>query len=543
MSRSMSAVSPPHVGVAARRRSPARFAVFALLPAVLLFGSVELALRFFMPGYMTVARSIAGGTSIHLAILRSPTEHTAYQLPVNPHEPDDLLGWRNKRNFQHALYRTNSNGILAPRDIPYTRTGPAYRLLVLGDSATVGMGLERWQDTWPQVLESRGAGRIEVVNGATVCYSSEQAARFLLHEGSRYDVDGVAVYVGSADGIPSSMTDRELLDGLQRTPTGWAPAFNSWAVGHSDLYVALRTLGIWGLAAAQGRDFTQEQARIARVPVDQYRENLLAIVNWARSRGADVWLITPPTPLEYPPGVHDYNLRYRYQPGWHRDACLDGRKRPDGLIPAVVDTEETRRRYPALDFIGLYAEPALGCLSARRAEQRGRFEALRAAGDTHAVVANNLGYLYYLDGDLDRAGTLFGEAIAHDPEQPAYLYNRGIVERRQGRLAEARVDLQHAIDLDGPGSKIHSTYLATIREIAATEPGVGLVDANQVFRDGDNEHLFSDHVHPTARGQALVADLMLAATQQRVAVVVGRRQITITATGGTADGATGLVHP
>jgi lysophospholipase L1-like esterase len=403
---------------------------------------------------------------------------------------------------------------MSPHEVPLARTDGRYRLLILGDSATVGMGLQSIAQSWPQVLERLTNGAVEVVNAATVCYSSEQTRRYLVDQGAAWAPDGLAVYIGSADGIPSSMTDEALLQRITAPPTGPVDALNRWLVDESSLYVALRSGLLWGLAAAQGQDITASQGRIARVPPPRYRENLMAMISWADARGMDVYLITPPTPLEYPPGIHDYNFRYRYQPGWRgRDACLDAGERPADVLPAVVGTDESRHRYPALDFIGQYAKPVLGCFAGREAEQRARFEAEAAAGVASPVVDNNLGFLRFVAGDWDAALDRFLRAVAAAPDVAAYHYNAGMTLRQLGRDADAVTHLQRAVDLDGSGSKIQSPYLAEMRTVGTTTPHVTLVDASAVFREGDNEHLFSDHVHPNVQGQELVANLVRRAVE------------------------------
>ena len=61
---------------------------------------------------------------------------------------------------------------------------------------------------------------------------------------------------------------------------------------------------------------------------------------------------------------------------------------------------------------------------------------------------NTLGYLFAdHNRDLAEAEDLVARALAHDPDNGAYLDSRGWVYYRLGRLAEARRDLERAVEL------------------------------------------------------------------------------------------------
>jgi lysophospholipase L1-like esterase len=514
--------SPPR----ARSLSVTGALLLGLVPTLALFGAAELALRLFAPGIVTGARALAKGLPIHLVIFRSPGDAESFQMVVNPHEADDALGWRNQRNLGHRLYRTNAKGIFSPTEIAYERDATSYRLLVLGDSATAGMGLESFEQAWPRVLEKRAGGALEVINAATIGYSSEQARRFLDAEGWRYEPDGLAIYLGNNDAVASSMTDRALLAELQNPPRGWAVRASNWLVDRSATCAVLKGAITWIDAMIRGNDPIASQLSTRRVSLSEFRENVLHMIEEASERNVDFYLITPPTPLEHPPSVGEYNGRIRYEPGFaNRSACLGEDTDPAQLLPAMVETEVTRRRYPSFDLIGQYADLALDCFRGRHDEQRALYAAAVENDPTAAVLLNNLGYLVYEDGGPDAAQPLFLRAMEADSTVAAYAYNAGMTARRLGDEEAAVADLDRAGELDPSATKIGPAYLTLLREIASDRPGVVLVDANRIFREGQNESLFSDRIHPNPAGQELVASLMLRATRAAATEPASSREL------------------
>lgn len=90
----------------------------------------------------------------------------------------------------------NSHGF---RDREYTMAKPqnTYRILVLGDSFTWGVGLDA-EETLPKLLESRlseetSSGEVEVINAAIPGYNTVEEFLLLKEEGVKYDPDMVLV--------------------------------------------------------------------------------------------------------------------------------------------------------------------------------------------------------------------------------------------------------------------------------------------------------------------------------------------------------------
>jgi hypothetical protein len=118
-------------------------------------------------------------------------------------EYDPHLGWR-KKPGAHAVYKRreyttdvviNSLGL---RDVERSRVAApgTFRVLALGDSYIEGYSVALAQ-TVTQVLEhalDRPSCRVEVINGGTTGYSSDQEYLYYRHEGHLFDPDVVVVF-------------------------------------------------------------------------------------------------------------------------------------------------------------------------------------------------------------------------------------------------------------------------------------------------------------------------------------------------------------
>jgi lysophospholipase L1-like esterase len=425
-----------------------------------------------------------------------------------PMEADYVWGWRNRPNLRDVRSPTDKHGIYSLTEVPFNRIGARYRLLILGDSSSVGFGLRSYKDSWPQLLEAMAANKIEVVNAATVGYSSEQALRWLRSKGDDYRPDGIAVYLGNNDSAGSSMTDRALLRQLAAMNSNWILEVDRWLIDHSAAYAVVKGGTRYVSALAHHRDIGLAQVSTSRVPLDQYRQNMEAILHWAAARRLAVYVITPPRPLEFPPYVFEYSARRRFQ-GLRASACLQDAARIQDLVPAVVGTEETQRRYPGFDMIKSYNTNALACFRGHEREQSARFTQIVESKHAGAVAYNNLGYLDFTQKNFAYALTLFNRAITLKPSDPVFIYNAGMAAQRLGARKDAASDFEHALELDLSIGRITTSYLSELRQLTANSPGAILVDANAAFLDSDNEHLFVDWAHPTRQGQEVIANLVL----------------------------------
>lgn len=481
-----------------------------LLPFIVVFGAIELAIRFTSAGHLAFYRSVVGEVPPHIAIFQNPQSRIKkFQFPVNPHTADPYLAWRNRDNLREEPYLTTSHGIYSPHEIAYERSGKAYRLLILGDSSSAGLGIARQADTWPQVLQRLLGDTTEVVNAAVIGYSTEQARAALLREDYKYKPDGLLIYLGNNEGFGSTVPDRRLLDSTQAGKPYLARVEN-WLVDHWATYVFLKAAAKYVNQVAFDTDLGDEALKLPRVPLDQFRENMDAMIHWAENAGADIYIVIPPVPLEYPPRILEYDFRRAYEPGFAaKNGCLDQGKAPSDLLPALLDTDITAPRYPKYDLpIRRYANQVVRCFEGRLDEQRERFSRLVESGAKDPDVYNNYGYVLARSGDVPGALKAFLKAIELSPNVPHFHYNAGLTYRRLGDEERGIAQLQAAIDLDYTSARIQSPYVAELRKIAAGDSRIVLIDAGAIFRGCDNEALFADHVHPNEKGQALVARIV-----------------------------------
>jgi len=480
------------------------------LPFVVIFGATELGIRRTAAGHLAFYRSVVGEIPPHVAIFRNPaTRIKKFQFPVNPHTADPFLAWKNQINLRQEPYLTTSHGILSPHEVPYERIGKSYRLLILGDSSTAGLGIEKQSDTWPQVLQRLLGEAVEVVNAAVIGYSTEQARAALFREYYKYKPDGVLFYLGNNDGFGSSVPDRRLLDSTQ-VGKSLASRLENWFVDHSATYVFLKALAKYVSQVAFDIDLGTEALKLPRVPLDQFRENIDAMVRWAEGAGADIYIVIPPVPLEYPPRILEYDFRRAYEPRFgKKNGCLEPSKSLSDLLPALLNTEITAPRYPKYDLpIARYANQVVRCFEGWLDDQRERFSKLVESSSKDPDVYNNFGYVLARSGDTQAALAAFLKAIELAPKVPHFHYNAGLTWRRLGDEQKALAQLQASIDLDFTSARIQSPYVAELKKIAGADSHIVLIDANTIFRGCDNEMLFADHVHPNEKGQALIARIV-----------------------------------
>lgn len=146
------------------------------------------------------------------------------------HQLDEKLGYRLvphfAMNYQTSDFtssiKINSEG-LRDREYPKTKDLKTFRILVLGDSFTFGLGVNI-EESYPKVLEtmlnqsSKGSGArtYEVINAGVAGYGTEQEYLYLQELQQRYEPDIVIVGLYSNDvddvmkGIPAAITKQKL---------------------------------------------------------------------------------------------------------------------------------------------------------------------------------------------------------------------------------------------------------------------------------------------------------------------------------------------
>jgi hypothetical protein len=168
--------------------------VFSLGLALL---AAELSLRF-------LARSPRGG--------KEQLERSRYT------EYDPVLGWRKTpgarvvydRREYHTEFRLNRRGLRGP-ERAYEKPAGMARVLALGDSFVEAFMVDDRHTVTARLEASLGQRgcRVEVINGGTVGYSTDQEYLFYRDEGRKYGAEAVVVFAYAND-IPYLVLDRYL---------------------------------------------------------------------------------------------------------------------------------------------------------------------------------------------------------------------------------------------------------------------------------------------------------------------------------------------
>lgn len=86
-----------------------------------------------------------------------------------------------------------------------------FRILCIGDSFTMGHGLEEVQDTYPKQLEillnaRAGSGRVEVINAGVMAWGVWQSAAWLKREGFAFEPDLVVLQTYAGNDVRDGLT-------------------------------------------------------------------------------------------------------------------------------------------------------------------------------------------------------------------------------------------------------------------------------------------------------------------------------------------------
>lgn len=138
------------------------------------------------------------------------------RIYIDPHKKlvpmsrfDPVLGWTKTPNVKRRIARAeydveiafNSKGLRGPeRD--YAKPPRTHRILILGDSFAEGYYAEEPQTAaavLERALDNRGCGPVEVINGGTLGYSTDQEYLFYRDEGGKYGAETVLLFFYSND--------------------------------------------------------------------------------------------------------------------------------------------------------------------------------------------------------------------------------------------------------------------------------------------------------------------------------------------------------
>ena len=440
------------------------------------------------------------------------------------HESDQDLLWRFRANLNNRYIRTNSRHLIG-EEVSEEKAPCIQRILLLGDSSPVGLGLDSYRLGFGvllrQSLEARpgSESKVELISTSVSGYSSEQIARYLDVDGWRYDPDLVIIYCGSNDASVSGMfSDRELLSKqrlklLRRMASRLA------------VYRVLKAV-LTGMIGRSGEADGDEQSLKVRVTPERFGENLNRIADQCWQHGCPLIIIKPPVPVFWPAG-----LQFKVFSSVHDD---DGQFILPVAMRTILGREVryclSRERFDNLygdgDIFtrGVYASAFADTIPPRVTVPY--YITCVKQNPDDPVLNNNLGVAYWENGhyrEADRylrlARDLFVRSIC-GKEGPAvqaagsvFLYNIGInmlsgaghePNLLDSDSAKAFLYLDSALQADYLSLRIKRAYLDRI-DALAERPDVFIVDLPLVFAQNGDERLFIDHCHPTEEGHRLIA--------------------------------------
>jgi len=340
----MDSVSRQGDGRGAPRRpgpiTPGRLALFSLVPALVLFGGAEIALR--------VARFEFHGIPRHFQFGANVDHDLQRDLAV----PDDDLFWRLNVREDTAAFLIRQRHVHPDLHTPTgadRHTPGTVRVVAMGDSCTF-FGTP----PYPRILERRLVERgldAEVFSASVPGYTSHQGVRWFETEIVAYRPDWVTVYYGWNDHwLAMRTTDRE----LDRTTT-----FSGTVAARLAAHIRLVQAGAY-LRARLFRSRKGERTR--RVPIDHYRDNLESLCRGIRDGGAIAVFVTAPSDLD-PEDVRRLQDQRQVEPDLdvarlHEEYNVVVRDVASGCGAEIVDfAEEASRTHGFVSEDGIHLTP------------------------------------------------------------------------------------------------------------------------------------------------------------------------------------------
>lgn len=211
--------------------------------------------------------------------------------------------------FVEGEYHINSHGLRGP-DFSAKKTPGTFRIICLGNSCTFG-----WQvgenDPFPRKLETKlreiaPNTHSQVINAGVTGYTTFQGLRFLRNEVLDWEADMLIVNYCWNDHWAGG---QDIADKDQKMPAQWILDLQN-AFGRTMTYRWLKFV-IFSIRKPV-TEFSHTEP-VYRVGLADYRSNLEAMIEMARSRGIPVVLLTSPIPpkKDFPPTmVHLFHEKY-----------------------------------------------------------------------------------------------------------------------------------------------------------------------------------------------------------------------------------------
>lgn len=467
--------------------------VYSSLAVVLFLALVEIVLR--LSGMVPI------GMFVDPVLAHGSWQRNLFAGFMGIHESDPELLWKMKPNLIKPFVKTNRHGLSGP-EIPYSKPSGTLRIMLLGDSTPLGIGLANWSNSFvwilKQVISRYHNGPVEVVNASTAGYSSLQGLKYLEIEGLKYDPDIVLVYLGNNDASYNGfLCDSALMEksaGYRHTRK---------FLNKFQIYRFLKNLLIpvkSGIAHVDDRELQ------VRVNPEQYAANLLEIYDLCQRNDIELILNTIPVPLTWPPAVEfkvftegrDSISGQLYMPELQR-------RQLHTQTALALDWQMFEENYGEIDEWSKHvletAYTDTGALEPKIIEYRSEL----AVDPDDCNALNNLGVIFWRQSQYDSALVYLRQAVTHDPENPYPLYNLGMTFYRLQQADSAHYYLNSARNNDFNSLRIKENYNQVIVDLAR-QYDLPLVDLVALFDRVGREKLFVDHCHPNQLGHRLIAE-------------------------------------
>ncbi len=465
--------------------STPRTILFTIIALLLLFVGLELVLRLAVTasaGYLERREELTYEFKLWQMQL--------FDSFMGMHESDPELFWRLKPNYSSTLVAVNSQGFSGP-DFGPKQPGEL-RLLFLGDSTPLGIGLADWRQSFVFQLEkllrdSLPEVQVRVINAATAGYSSWQCRRLLELRGDELQPDIVVCYFGNNDpSINGVLSDQQLAE-----LTSEFAGLKRW-LGYSYIYQLLRNLW-FGLQRGE-----TDQQLVPRVSPTEFTDNLTAISTWCESRAIRSVFCTIPTPLLWPPGIQ-FKPFAGGQDSQGRLVMAESLRDQIGAAwSLVLDT----MLLPGQDDFWSSRVYAQAYTERGDFYQNERFYLHGLESDPHNTqYLNNLAVLRWRES-ID-AVELLEQALAVDALNPTVNYNLGalLYDREPKR---ARHLLRAARERDQFSLRIKDSYNARLRRVGVAQTTL-VIDLEPLLPELPEAQEYVAHGPPTVDGRKLPA--------------------------------------
>jgi tetratricopeptide (TPR) repeat protein len=465
--------------------STLRTILFTVVTLLLLFVGLELVLRLAVTassGYLERREELTYEFKLWQMQL--------FDSFMGMHESDLDLFWRLKPDYSSALVAVNSKGFSGPELGP--KQPGELRVLFLGDSTPLGIGLADWRQSFVFQLEellrdSLPDVHVRIINAATAGYSSWQCRRLLELRGDELQPDIVVCYFGNNDpSINGVLSDHQLAE-----LTSEFAGLKRW-LGYSYIYQMLRNLW-FGLQRSE-----TDQQLVPRVSPEEFTVNLAAISTWCESRGIKPAFCTIPTPLLWPPGIQFKPFAGGQDSQGRLVMAENLRDQIGAAWSLVLDT----MLLPGRDDLWTSRVYAQAYTERGDFHQNERFYLHGLESDpNNTQYLNNLAVLRWHE-DID-AVELLEQALAVDSLNPIVSYNLGalLYDREPKR---ARHLLRLARERDQFSLRIKSSYNARLRQVGSKHAAL-IIDLEQLLAELPEAQAYVDHCHPTLIGHKLIS--------------------------------------